>query len=277
MPINREAFQLRLNRDGDRLRLSERFLLAFCRPVNAPSLPTPTNTYTVDNALNYALKTVPAVLELIRGKAVLDYGCGPGYQAVAFARSGAARVFGLDINDEWIANGRSVAAASGVTNVAFGKSPDAEKYDVVISLSAMEHFRDPVHETRQMLAMTRERLVISWAEPWYSPYGTHLNGTTKIPWLNLIFSEKTLMNVRNLYPDGSDGATRFEDVRGGLNKLTVRRFEAIVQSAKGFDVEYFRLFGVKGVPLVTKVPVMRELMTSAAACILRRGSGLPAD
>jgi hypothetical protein len=100
--------------------------------------------------------------------------------------------------------------------------------------------------------MTREKLVLSWAEPWYSPYGTHLDGTTRIPWLNLIFSEKTLMNVRNLYPDGSDRARRFEDVRGGLNKMTVRRFKGIVHSAKGFEIKYFSLFGVKLVPLVTR-------------------------
>jgi 2-polyprenyl-3-methyl-5-hydroxy-6-metoxy-1,4-benzoquinol methylase len=272
MSINHQALQLRLNRDGEKLRLPERIVLAFCRPVNAPSLPTPSGTYTLDNALDYALKTVPSLHDLIRGKTVLDYGCGQGYQAVALARSGAARVLGLDINDAWIASGRSLAASAGVTNVTFGKSPDAEMYEVVISLSAIEHFHDPAREMQKMLRMTQERLIISWAEPWYSPYGTHLEGTTRIPWLNLIFSEKTLMNVRNLYPDGSDGATRFEDVRGGLNKMTVRRFESIVASAKDFEVEYSRLFGVKGVPLVTKVPVLRELMTSAAACILRRTS-----
>jgi 2-polyprenyl-3-methyl-5-hydroxy-6-metoxy-1,4-benzoquinol methylase len=269
MWINRQALQLRFNRDGEQLRLPERVLLAFCRPVNAPPLPTPSGTYTLDNALDYALKTVPCLLDLIRSKTVLDYGCGQGYQAVALARSGAARVFGLDINDTWIDSGRSLAASAGVTNVTFGKSPDAETYDVIVNLSAIEHFRDPAREVQNMLKMTRERLVISWAQPWYSPYGTHLDGTTRIPWLNLIFSEKTLMNVRNLYPDGSDGASRFEDVRGGLNKLTVRRFERIIGSVKRFEVEYFRLFGVKRVPLVTKVPVLRELMTSAAACVLR--------
>jgi hypothetical protein len=35
--------------------------------------------------------------------------------------------------------------------------------------------------------------------------------------------------------------------------MTIRRFKRIVHSAKGFEVEYFRLFGVKRVPQVTKV------------------------
>ena len=90
-----------------------------------------------------------------------------------------------------------MAASAGVTNVTFGKSSDAEMYEVVISLSAIRHFRDPAREMLKMLGMIRERLVISCAQPWYSPYCTHLDGTTQIPWLNLVFSEKTLMNVCN--------------------------------------------------------------------------------
>ena len=133
----------------------------------------------------------------------------------------------------------------------------------------MEHFRDPQKELHRMASLARKELIVSFAEPWFSPYGTHLNGTTHLPWLNLIFSERTRMNVRNLYPDGSDGAKRVEDVRGGLNKMTVARFERLVSAVPGFRVDYLLLRGVKGVPLVTKIPVVRELMTSALTCILR--------
>jgi 2-polyprenyl-3-methyl-5-hydroxy-6-metoxy-1,4-benzoquinol methylase len=140
---------LRAWREVEKIRLPERILLAFCRPVNAPSLPTPTTTYTLDNALYYAPKTVPSLRDLIRGKTVLDCGCGQEYQAVALARSGAARVFGLDINDAWSASGRSVAASAGVTNVTFEKSPDAGMYEVLISLSAIKHFRDPAREMQK--------------------------------------------------------------------------------------------------------------------------------
>jgi hypothetical protein len=133
----------------------------------------------------------------------------------------------------------------------------------------MEHFREPGTELARMCGLTGQELLISFAEPWYSPYGTHLNGTTKIPWLNLVFSERTLLNVRNLYPDGSDGARRIEDVRGGLNKMTVRRFETLVSSAPGMRIEYLQPRGIKGLPVVTRIPVLRETMTSALTCILR--------
>jgi SAM-dependent methyltransferase len=210
---------------------------------------------------------IPRFLERIQGKTVLDYGCGPGWQAVAMRRAGARDVHGVDINDEWLSHGRDLAA--GLDGVTFDKTTGTEKYDIVLSLGAMEHFREPGKELARMCSLTREELLISFAEPWYSPYGTHLNGTTKLPWLNLWFSERTLLNVRNLYPDGSDGAKRFEDIRGGLNKMTVRRFEKLLDAAPGMRVEHLILHSVKRVPFVTGVPVLRELMTGALTCILK--------
>jgi SAM-dependent methyltransferase len=267
--MNKEALTFKVNRDGEKLRLSERLLLAFCRPVNAPPLPTVTGEYTLDNALDYAKRLVPNFPERVRGKSVLDYGCGHGWQAVAMRQAGAREVHGIEIDDDRINDGRLLAESVGLTDVTFGRVPDREKYDTVISLGAMEHFYDPAAELAQLCSLAREEVIVSFAQPWYSPYGTHLDGTTRIPWLNLIFSEKTLMNVRNLYPNGSDGAKRFEDVRGGLNKMTVQRFERLVGSIPGMRIHDIRLRGVKGVPIIIRIPLVRELGTSAATCILR--------
>ena len=267
--MNREALQIRYNRDGERLRLPERLLLAFCRPTDAAQLPVTTYSYTLDNALDFSRRMVPDFPERLRGKTVLDYGCGPGWQAVAMSRAGAAHVHGMDINEGWLAHGRDLARSAGVTGVSFGREPDAGKYDAVISLCSMEHFPDPEGEMLRMASFTRGELIITFSECWFSPHGTHLNGTTHLPWLNLMFSERTIMNVRNLYSDGSDGARTFAEIRGGLNKMTVARFERIVSSVPGFRVHYLSLRGVKGLPAVTRIPVVRELMTSALTCILR--------
>lgn len=267
--MNKEALTIRQNRDGEKLRIPERLLLAFCRPVDAQPLSVVTVSYTLDNALDYAKRMIPQFLERIQGKTVLDYGCGPGWQAVAMRQAGARRVHGVDINDEWLSHGCALAAKAGVDGVTFGNTADAERYDIVISLGAMEHFREPGKDLARMGSLAGEELMISFAEPWYSPYGTHLNGTTKLPWLDLWFSDRTLLNVRNLYPDGSDGAKRFEDIRGGLNRLTVRRFEKLIAAAPGMRVEHYARHSVKRVPVVTKVPVLRELMTGALTCILK--------
>jgi SAM-dependent methyltransferase len=259
---------IRHNREGKPLRFAERLLLSICRPVDGAPLSVATYSYTLDNALDYATRMIPNFPDCLRGRAVLDYGCGPGWQALAMRRAGATSVHGVDINAAWLETGRKLAAHHGISGVEFAFSPPADSYDVVISLNAMEHFRDAERELERICSLARERVIISFAEPWFSPYGTHLNGTTRLPWLNFLFSERTLMNVRNLYPDGDDGATRFEEVRGGLNKMTVRRFEQLVHSAPGFRPVYLRHRGIKGVPVVDRVPVLREMLISCCTCIL---------
>jgi hypothetical protein len=95
-----------------------------------------------------------------------------------------------------------------------------------------------------------------------------MTGYTGLPWSNIIFSEKTLMDIRRRFRN--DGATRYAEVEGGLNQMTVSRFERIVRSAEGVDITEFRLFAVKGLPLVTRLPGVRELLTASVSCVLRK-------
>ena len=75
---------------------------------------------------------------LLRGKRVLDMGCGDGRYALGAARY-AKSVVGLDIEEDLIASARQRARDAGLKNVRFevgaGQSlpfPDAS-FDVVIS------------------------------------------------------------------------------------------------------------------------------------------------
>ena len=52
---------------------------------------------------------------------------------------------------------------------------------------------------------------------------------TRVPWVQLFFDEQTVLRVRARYVD--DGATRYEDVQGGLNRMTLARFDAFVAGA----------------------------------------------
>jgi hypothetical protein len=111
------------------------------------------------------------------------------------------------------------------------------------------------------------RIVITFAEPWYSNNGSHMGGFCRLPWVNLLFAERTIMNVRSLYR--TDGAQRFIEIEGGLNQMSVAKFERIMRSS-GMRIESLRLWPTKGLPLVTGVPVLRELLTSACSCVLQK-------
>ncbi len=76
--------------------------------------------------------------------------------------------------------------------------------------------------------------MISFGPTWYHPLGGHLFSV--FPWAHLLFSERALLRWRSGFR--SDGATRFREVEGGLNQMTIRRFEKIVEMSPFRFVEF---------------------------------------
>ena len=243
-------------------------ILSLCsRRVGTPDYPGGTTRTNVDNALDFVLKVTPDFLDIVKGKRVLDVGCGFGYQAAALARDWNCDVTGLDLpRPVLMSNWPKMAALS--PRVRFvTEPPEGDVFDVVFSCSSFEHFEDPEGILRLMIerAAPGGRVVVAFAEPWFSPHGSHMNSITRLPWVNLLFPESAVLSVRSKYR--SDGATRYEEVEGGLNRMTVAKFERIVKAC-GLPVERLNCHAVKGLPLVTRIPVLRELLTSAASCVL---------
>lgn len=251
-------------------RLSERILLRLSRPPESPPYPGGSDRMTLENCLDFLLKTVPDFIDMVRGRRVLDFGCGHGYQSARLARDYGCEVIGLDLPREsnqvhWARLQHDL----NLPNLTLTTERPSDPVDVAFSCSSFEHFTDPEEILRIMTRLVRPGglLVIAFAEPWWSPRGAHMDGFTRLPWVNVWFSEQTVINVRRRFVD--DGATRYEDVEGGLNRMTVRRFEALMASS-GLEIQSLRLFSVKGLPIVAHLPVLREFLVSAASCVLRR-------
>ena len=68
-------------------------------------------------------------------------------------------------------------------------------------------------------------MLVSFGPTWYHPLGGHLFSV--FPWAHLIFSEEALIRWRSNFK--ADGATRFSEVAGGLNQMTIRKFEALIE------------------------------------------------
>ena len=69
--------------------------------------------YNDSNALDFLIKTVPNFKQIIRGKRILDYGCGWGWQAVLMLQSGAKEIVGLETVPESREKARGKAAEFG--------------------------------------------------------------------------------------------------------------------------------------------------------------------
>jgi hypothetical protein len=67
-------------------------------------------------------------------------------------------------------------------------------------------------------------LFVTFGYTWYHPLGGHLFSV--FPWAHLILTEKTLIRWRSDFK--TDGATRFREMAGGLNRMSIRRWEEIL-------------------------------------------------
>lgn len=165
----------------------------------------------------------------IAGKCVIDFGCGEGLEALDMVRNGARRVIGIDIREDVLENARRRAASAGLQDRCIFASSTEELADVVVSLDAFEHFADPAAVLRAMALLLRPdgEALISFGPTWYHPWGGHFFSI--FPWAHLLFRESALLQWRSTFK--ADGATRFGEVAGGLNQMTIARFEALVAAS----------------------------------------------
>lgn len=218
----------------------------------------------------YAGKSKLAVLlgsdffDRVRGRVVIDFGCGVGTDAVEMAVKGARRVIGLDIREDFLEVAREKAKAAGVDAICTFASATNEPADFVTSLDAFEHFSDPGEILRIMSRLLGENgeALISFGPTWYHPLGGHLFSV--FPWAHLLFSEKALIRWRSDFK--ADGATRFGEVAGGLNQMTIRRFEKLV-AASPLRFSSLELAPIRKLKPLHN-PLTREFTTALVRCRL---------
>ena len=105
--------------------------------------------------------TIPADLA---GKTVLDIGCNGGFYSMEMKRRGAARVVGIDFDDDYLAQARFAADVEGL-DIEFRQmsvydvAELGERFDVVFFIGVLYHLRHPLlaldliheHVTRDLL------------------------------------------------------------------------------------------------------------------------------
>lgn len=200
----------------------------------------------------------------LEDKIVIDFGCGSGAEAIEIAQRGAKRVFGLDIRESVLDSARKAAERVNVSlRCGFGTRA-TEQADVVLSIDAFEHFADPAEVLRVMRTLVKSSgyVIAVFGPTWYHPLGGHLFSV--FPWAHLIFTEEALIRWRSDFK--KDGATRFRDVEGGLNQLTIRQFEKLVEGSE-FQIEKLELVPIRKLRLFAN-RLTRELTTAIVRCKL---------
>jgi len=202
----------------------------------------------------------------VAGKFVVDFGCGLGGDTETMARWGAKLALGLEIRDELVQDNKRRIQLDNCTFATTLPDDLESKADIVISIDAFEHFDQPAEMLKIMYSCLRPggEAYINFGPTWYHPYGGH--AFSMFPWAHLLFTEKALIRWRNQYYH--DGATRFHEVAGGLNKLSISSFEKIFKNSS-FVVEKIYCKPIRGWRWL-QIILGRELCTSGVFVRLRK-------
>jgi len=204
------------------------------------------------------------IWEETENNVVIDFGCGDGGDAIEVARRGARRVIGIDIRQRALENARKRAVARGVAKRCTFTTQTDEKADIILSIDAFEHFDDPAAILRIMRGLVKNEgcVIAAFGPTWYHPLGGHLFSVFFLA--HLLFTEKSLIRWRSDFK--TDGATRFCEAEGGLNQMTIRRFQTIVGESD-FKFEQFEAVPIKKMHrLATRLT--REFTTAIVRCKL---------
>lgn len=198
----------------------------------------------------------------IRGRTVIDFGCGAGHEAVELAQRGAMRVIGLDTYAPILEEARTNAARAGVSDrCSFAATTDVQA-DVIVALDSFEHFQDlpGILERMHALIAPGGAVLASFGPTWYHPLGGHVFSV--FPWAHFVFSEGAF--IRWLGDFNPDGHTSFESV--GLNRLSIARFERVI-SRSPWRFARFEVVPIRPLRRL-HTRLTREFTTSIVRCKL---------
>jgi len=224
----------------------------------------------------------------LRGKRLLDVGCGLGGKTVAYAEAGA-RVVGTDLLVENAEQSEGYADANGASAAFFVSDAArlpvcAGAFDTVVANDAMEHFAQPEHALREMARVVRPGGAI-WIffTPHYSPLGSHLYDYLYTPWCHLLFTRAQLeaairvVLTRRMSGEGREAVERrtreiMESYDRDLNHMSIRRFLRIARGVGEVRVSKLELRPARFHALkpLTRVPGLRELVSGFVVCRLER-------
>ena len=215
----------------------------------------------------------------LRGKKVLDVGCGFGGKSTFYAMKGAD-VTGVDISEDHIYYAHILSErefrnpialrflVGDVTQLPF----DGNTFDIVVSSDLMEHVSAPLVMLNESLRVLKDGgfLFINFGPPWLSPGGGHVGRC--FPWSHLLFSENTVRNVW-IRQGKISKQSRDKELYSSVNKMTIWHFEKLIHNVlanKEGEILKFQLWTRWFLRPLLVVPGVREFFCPRVIVVLRK-------
>lgn len=128
----------------------------------------------------------------LRGKDVLDFGCGMGNTALWMAKELGAKVDAYDLDPNHIAVAKELYKKYPIPDVSFEvkniiESPIDKQYDFIILNDVIEHIKEEwipgILDILINRNLKKGGIIFFSYPPWEGPHSSHLQRKIKIPWI----------------------------------------------------------------------------------------------
>lgn len=213
----------------------------------------------------------------LRGKMVLDAGCGLGGKTVYYSEMACKYVAGVDMDPTHIRHATDFATSKGALKLGFLVADlsalpfPPSTFDVIILSDVVEHIRRPILKdtfTECSRLVRPDGKIYLQFPPWSCYNASHLFDYISVPWAHLIFSEETLINVTKKYdPQPRIGELSYTEHFRQLNRIGVSEFLDIVTEC---DLAVNRLERrmIKNINALRYLPVLRKYLTTRILAVL---------
>lgn len=238
----------------------------------------------------------------LRDQHILDIGCGLGANLNFLIELGASRITALDISEGQIGSTKKMLepvtkemqekiafVAADAANLPF----ENETFDAMIAADTFEHIESlpaALKELARVLKIGGQLFV--YFPPFYAPWGAHMVNWITVPWCQVFFSEKTILNVARQLEEENIAINSILPAETRLdlgdrhqipfvNHLTIKHFLEIIQSVPGWHISLAKFlppnWRKKNITSATnifnvlnKFPYLREMFTAKAVFILQK-------
>ncbi len=108
----------------------------------------------------------------IRGRKILDVGCGSGRYSIELAKAGALEVVGIDFSEKMLGVAETIAEKSRVNDVChfvLGDFLDYHfkvRFDILLAIGMFDYVEEPGEVLKKMQKLTIEKVIASFPAKW---------------------------------------------------------------------------------------------------------------
>jgi len=236
----------------------------------------------------------------LENKLILDVGCGLGGKLLFYEEKNAKSVIGFDLRFLSVKSALSLTKKNNSQTIKLLNSNSAsmpfpsDTFDVIVSINVFEHvdnLRETLIECKRVIK--KDGLIFLHFPPFYSPWGAHLEGWINFPWPHIFFEDAQLLEAadyieknkkrnNNYIFSAKVDWSRYSRLPE-LNRTTISGFLNLI-SETGLRVKhksflpvgrhYFTGFVgawiVKILKIFTKIPILREVITTKMVFVLTK-------